>query len=99
MTDNGGKQIPYPHQLDKKWEEGVLTVAKNVFNIQSKRSSANDRVLPVESRSKRRQMTAVVDPDHLTTIDANHLESHGPVLRRPVQKKRNLISRTAAVTR
>ena len=30
-------------------------------------------------------MTADVDPDHLTTIDVNHLESHGPVLRRPVQ--------------
>jgi hypothetical protein len=63
----------------------VLAVAKNVFNIQSTRSSANDRVLPVESRNKRQQMTADVDPDHLTTIDANDLESHGPVLRRPVQ--------------
>ena len=57
VTDKG-KQIPYPRQLDKKWEEGLLAVAKNVFNIQSTRSSADDRVLLVESRSKRWQMTA-----------------------------------------
>ena len=50
VTDKGN-QIPYP-QLDKKWEEGVLAVAKNVFNRQSTRSSANDRVLPGESRNK-----------------------------------------------
>jgi hypothetical protein len=43
-------------------------------------------VLPGESRNKgQQQMTADVDPDPLTTIeDANHLESHGLVLR-PVQ--------------
>ena len=80
VTDKG-KQIPYP-QLDKKWKEGVLVVAKNVFNIPSTRSTSNDRVLPEESRNKR-QRTADVDPDPLA-IDANHLESRELVLR-PVQ--------------
>jgi hypothetical protein len=78
IVSDKGNQIPYP-QLDKKWEEGVLADAKNVFNIQSTRSSANDRVLPGESRNKRQRMAADVDPYPLT-IDANHLESHGPVL-------------------
>jgi hypothetical protein len=80
VTDKG-KQIPYP-QLDKKWKEGVLAVAKNVFNIPSTRSSSNDRVLPDESRNKR-QRTADVDPDPLA-IDANHMESH-ELVPRPVQ--------------
>ena len=75
VTDKGN-QIPYP-QLDKKWKEGVLAVAKNVFNIPSTRSTSNDRVLPEESRNKR-QRTADVDPDPLA-IDANHLENREQV--------------------
>ena len=58
VTDKGN-QISYP-QLGHSWKEGVLAIAKNVFDILSSRSPSSELVLPAaidESRRNKHQRT------------------------------------------
>ena len=60
VTDKN-KQVPYPSPLGKIWKEGVMAVAKNVFNLPTTRSSSTELLVQQPTSHSKRRRTGNYD--------------------------------------